>query len=94
MKKEENSRKKIQKEISTQLIEIMRDNEIDEFNIKNGKLVYSKQNIKKPITKKNLVEILAKYFDNIEKANTLTEYIDDNREVNEKEIIKFKPGNI
>ena len=91
LKKEENSRKKIQKEISAQLIETMRENEIDEFNIKNGKLVYSKHNVKKPITKKNLTEILAKYFNDLEKASILTEYIDENREINEKETITFKP---
>lgn len=93
LKKEENSRKKIQKEISAQLIETMRENEIDEFNLKNGKLVYSKHNVKKPITKRNLVTILAKYFDDTDQANLLTEYIDDNREVSEKETIKFKQMN-
>lgn len=93
LKKEENSRKKIQKEISVQLIETMRENEIDEFNLKNGKLVYSKHNVKKPITKRNLVTILAKYFDDVTQANLLTEYIDDNREVSEKETIKFKQMN-
>lgn len=93
LKKEENSRKKIQKEISVQLIETMRENEIDEFNLKNGKLVYSKHNVKKPITKRNLVTILAKYFDDATQANLLTEYIDDNREVSEKETIKFKQMN-
>ena len=93
LKKEENSRKKVQKEISAQLIETMRENEIDEFNLKNGKLVYSKHNVKKPITKRNLVTILAKYFDDTDQANVLTEYIDDNREVSEKETIKFKQMN-
>lgn len=93
LKKEENSRKKIQKEISAQLIETMRENEIDEFNLKNGKLVYSKHNVKKPITKRNLITILAKYFDDTDQANVLTEYIDDNREVSEKETIKFKQMN-
>ena len=93
LKKEENSRKKIQKEISAQLIETMRENEIDEFNLKNGKLVYSKHNVKKLITKRNLITILAKYFDDTDQANVLTEYIDDNREVSEKETIKFKQMN-
>ena len=91
LKKEENTRKKMQKEISTKLIEVMRKNEIDEFSIKNGKLVYSKHNVKKPITKKGLMDILVKYFDDEGKANEITEYIDDNREITEKEVIKFKP---
>ena len=91
LKKEENTRKKILKEISATLIETMRENEIDEFSIKNGKLMYSKQNVKKPITKKNLVDILSKYYNNVEKAHELTEFIDENREVQKKEVLKFKP---
>lgn len=91
LKKEENTRKKILKEISNTLIETMRENEIDEFSIKNGKLMYSKQNVKKPITKKNLVDILSKYYDDSEEAQRVTEFIDENREVKEKEVLKFKP---
>ena len=53
LKKEEQKRKDDQKKLSENLIDIMRKNEIDEVDIKNGKLIYSKKNVKKPITKKN-----------------------------------------
>ena len=39
----------------------MSENDIDEFNTKTGKIVYTKRNVKKPITKKMLLNILTKY---------------------------------
>ena len=57
LKKEEQKRKDDQKKLSENLIDIMRKNEIDEVDIKNGKLIYSKKNVKKPITKKRMRKI-------------------------------------
>ena len=42
---------------------IMSENEIDEFDLKDGKLVYAKKSVKKPITKKALMDILSKYYE-------------------------------
>ena len=39
LKKEENKRKQEQKRISTQLIEVMSKNEIDEFELNDGKII-------------------------------------------------------
>ena len=81
LKKEERIRKKEQKEISETLMAIMKENEIDEFDLKDGKLVYTKKNIKKPITKKGLLDILKRYYnDDKEKADELNNFIMDNRE--------------
>ena len=81
LKKEEQKRKDDQKKLSENLIDIMRKNEIDEVDIKNGKLIYSKKNVKKPITKKNLLSILSKFYKgDLAKANEINEFIIDNRE--------------
>jgi hypothetical protein len=81
LKKEEQKRKDDQKKLSENLIDIMRKNKIDEVDIKNGKLVYSKKNVKKPITTKNLLSILSKFYKgDISKANEVNEFIIDNRE--------------
>ena len=81
LKKEERIRKKEQKEISETLMAIMKENQIDEFDLKDGKLVYTKKNIKKPITKKGLLDILKRYYNNDkEKADELNNFIMDNRE--------------
>ena len=81
LKKEESTRKTEQKQISAKLMDIMRNNDIDEVDINNGKLIYSKKNVKKPITRKALMSILAKYYNgDINKATEVNNYIIDNRE--------------
>jgi len=47
LKKQEKTRKKKQKELSNTLMEIMKSNEIDEFDINQGKIVYKKKQRKK-----------------------------------------------
>ena len=91
LKKEENQRKNEKKEINNTLIEVMKNNEIDCIDIKDGQLCYTKKNVKKPITKKVLLNILAKYFEgDIEKAEEANEFILNNREEVIKESITRK----
>jgi hypothetical protein len=67
----------------------MKENEIDEFDIKGGKLIFSQTTMKKPITKKNLVTILSKYYEgDISQALEMNKFIMDNREDVMKETIK------
>ena len=81
LKKEETKRKNSQKLISKQLIAIMSQYDIDEFDLKDGKIVYTKKNVKKPITQKMLVDILCKYYKgDIEKAVEVKTFIMENRE--------------
>ena len=62
LKKEENIRKVEKKKINETLIELMKENEIDCIDIKDGQICYNQKTVKKPITKKYLIQILAKYF--------------------------------
>ena len=95
LKKEENDRKKKKESISKRLMEIMNENDIDEFNTKTGKIVYSKKNIKKPISKKMLLEILTKYTQgDVSQANEITEFINDNREQQIVESIQYKQSKV
>ena len=81
LKKEVNSRKTEQDKITKELISTMKSNEIDEFSLNNGKLTYSNKTVKKPITKKNLLDILSKFYKgNTEKASETNQFILDNRE--------------
>ena len=41
LKKEENDRKKKKEEISKRLVQIMSENDIDEFNTKTGKTIFT-----------------------------------------------------
>lgn len=94
LKKEVNSRKTEQDKITKVLINTMKSNEIDEFNINNGKLSYINRTVKKPITKKNLLEILSKFYKgDTEQATEINKFILDNREdvVVEKLVRKISP---
>lgn len=81
LKTEEMKRKKSQKEVSKYIMSQMKESEIDEFSLKEGTLKYSRKTVKKPLTKKTLVNILTKYYNgNIDEANELNEFILNNRE--------------
>ena len=81
LQKVEKQRKDDKKNISKVLMEIMKKNEIDVFDINDGQICYSKKNIKKPITQKILMNVLSDYFKgDMLKASELNEFIRDNRE--------------
>ena len=91
LKSETSKRKKEQKKISESLIDVMRKNDIDEFDLNDGKLMYCKRSVKKPITQKILLGILANYYEgDIKKAVDVNNYIMENREEVEVEKISRK----
>jgi hypothetical protein len=91
LNKEQTKRKADKKRISAALIEIMKKNEIDAFDIKDGELRYTKKNIKKPITKKILLNILSSYYKgDVSQATELNNYIIENREEVTREYIEIK----
>ena len=91
LQKEQSIRKNEKKNISKDLMEVMKRNEIDCFDLKDGQLMYTKKNVKKPINKKSLFSILSLYFENSPlKASELNEFIQNNREEVVKEDIKRK----
>jgi len=90
LSKQQSIRKKEKQEMSESLIEIMRSNEIDCFDIKNGQIMYTKRNIKKPITKKILNDVLVKFYKgDYMKATELNDFIMQNRgEITKESIIR------
>lgn len=91
LQKEMANRKSEKNQISTSLIDIMKKNEIDCFDINNGQICYNKKNIKKPITKKILLNVLSKYCNgDLLKASEINNFILDNREETVKESITLK----
>ena len=91
LNKETRLRKSQMLKISQKLMLTMKDNKIDEFNVKEGKLIYSKKNVKKPITKKYLTDILLKYYEGDEThASEMNTYILENRESIVKETLRRK----
>jgi 5'-3' exonuclease len=89
------ARKKEKAKMSTKLIDIMKQNEIDCFDLKDGQLLYTKKNVKKPITKKVLLNILNKYYkDDYMKACEVNDFILSNREEVVHETIIHKIDNL
>jgi len=81
-------RKKV---LTGQLVTVMKDNEIDCFDINDGKLIYSKSKSKQAVSKKVLLDALHKYFsDKPETADELVEHILDSRGEKITETIKRK----
>jgi hypothetical protein len=91
LQKEINTRKKMRTQLSSKLIKTMKETKTDCFELKNGTLLYSVKNVKKPITKKVLFDILNKYYHgDFMKANELNDFILENREETTKESIVHK----
>lgn len=89
LNKELRIRKTKQQQISQTLMQTMKDKEIDAFDITGGKITYNKKTVKKPITKKNLLGILSKYYkDDETQAIEMNTFIMNNRD----EIVKESIG--
>ena len=77
--------------LTEKLVNVMKDNEIECFDINDGKLVYSKSKTKQAVSKKVLLDALNKYFcDKPETANELVDHILDSRTEKITETIKRK----
>ena len=84
------SRRNDKKALSEKLVQVMRDNNLDVFDLKDGQLMYVKKNKKKPITQKQLLTVLSTYFQDSNKAEQVHQFIMDNREETVEEKIQRK----
>ena len=80
------------KQLSGSLINVMENNEIDRFDINDGKLIYRKNKVKAPLNKDYLFKMLQDYFkDNPEiDSNHVSDFILENRPIIEKSILVIK----
>jgi hypothetical protein len=96
----DNDMRKLQKDMKTlrdnkkmltdALVNVMKSNEIDVFDINDGKLVYSKTKVKAPINKTSLFAALLQHYNDEEAAKKLSEFIMDSRQEKIKESIRRK----
>jgi len=83
--KDKNNKKK---NLTENLVDTMKKNEIDCFDINGGALVYKQNKMKKPINGKTLLLALQNYYKNDENtAEQLTKHILDSREEKVKEVL-------
>ena len=80
------------KELTDNLVDIMKTNEIDCFDINNGKIIFCKNKVKTPLNKKTLLASLEKFFENNPDVNAVAvnEFILENRETKITENIRRK----
>jgi phage gpG-like protein len=89
--KEIKDMKKKQKLLTNSLVNVMKNNQLECFDINGGKILYKKSKCKKPINTKTLLNTLKTYYnDTPNKAEEITEYILKNREEVIKETIRRK----
>ena len=91
LNKETKELKKKQKLLTNTLVNVMKTNQLDCFDINGGKILYKKSISKKPINSKMLLNTLKTYFStNPSTADEVTEYILNSRENVIRETIKRK----
>jgi len=79
------------KNITQELLQVMKTNSIDCFDINGGALIYKQNKVKKPINGKTLLAALHNYYkDDTKMAEEITKHILDNREEQVKEVIRRK----
>lgn len=84
-------RRLIHQQLSASLLDVMRKNDIDCFDIANGRIVYSKTKVRAPLNNGQLKSALTTYYkDDAEKANSLTEFLLASRVEKTRESIKMK----
>lgn len=83
--KELRAAKKVQNEL---MIQVMKENDIDNFDLKDGQIRYKRETHREPLTQKTLIKILSKHPNlGAEQAKHLNQFIFDGRKVTEKEVI-------
>jgi hypothetical protein len=60
------TKKENRRQHTEQLVNIMKSNEIDCFDVNNGKLLFSRTKVKTPLNKSQMVQALMEYFNNDE----------------------------
>ena len=91
LQKEIKNRRKLKRDLTQNLVGIMKSNDIEQLNIPDGELIYTKNKIKAPLSKKHLLVSLSNYFkDDPRMVLELSKFIMDTRTEKEKENIRRK----
>lgn len=86
--------RKEKKNLNSEMLNIMKANDIECFDCTSGQITYIKNNVKRGLNQKVLYELLGNYFNsqnaNPAEAEKLCKYIQDNRGTEIKETVKLK----
>ena len=91
LQKEIKERRKMKKQLTTDLMTTMKSNDIDALNVPDGELIYNKTETKAPLSKKHLLSSLTQYFKGDKRMiDELSKFIMETRAEKEKESIRRK----
>ena len=91
LQKEIKERRKLKKQLTTDLMSTMKSNDIDALNVPDGELIYNKTKTKAPLSKKHLLSSLTQYFKGDQRMiEELSKFIMETRAEKEKESIRRK----
>jgi hypothetical protein len=92
LKTEVKERENKKKALTGNLVTIMKTHNISCFDMSGGALVYKKDQKKKALSGKSLLQALQNYFKDKpeEFAEDITKFVMENREIVEKDIIKMR----
>ena len=91
LQKEIKERRKMKKQLTTDLMSTMKTNDIDALNVPDGELIYNKTKTKAPLSKKHLLSSLGQYFKGDQRMiDELSKFIMESRAEKEKESIRRK----
>ena len=91
LQKEIKERRKMKKQLTTDLMSTMKSNDIDALNVPDGELIYNKTKTKAPLSKKHLLSSLSQYFKGDKRMiDELSKFIMETRAEKEKESIRRK----
>ena len=90
LQKELKERREKKRVLTATLVDIMKTNEIDCFDMSGGKISYTKNRVKQPLNKTYLMACLGKYFEQVPnvEANDVANFVMENREVRTTEGIR------
>tara|TARA_Y100000780_G_scaffold232389_1_gene263399 strand:- start:3984 stop:4331 length:348 start_codon:yes stop_codon:yes gene_type:complete len=91
LQKAAKERREKKKELTANLVDVMKTNEIDCFDVNDGKLIYTKNKVKGTLSKKQLLNSLQTFYkDKPGECKKVTEFLLSSREEKVKESIRRK----
>ena len=83
-------RRKEMKDLTKSLMDTMKENEVDCFDINDGKILYKQSKTKKAITKEYLMSVLLQHYQDGDQAKQIVDMILNSREEVMRETIRMK----
>lgn len=92
LQKEVKTRREEKKAAAEALVTIMKENEIDCFDISEGKIIHMQNKSRAPLSKQHLLNSLSQYFSETEvDTEAVGKFILESRAVKTKDDIRHKP---